>query len=409
MKIIDVKTVLLTGPLTEDPSLLVFRQKRSAAFIEIHTDVGIVGLGETYTGYHAPELVPPIVEFFKPILVGLSEDALRPRELWRRMQYCANFWARSGVGIHVLAGIEGALWDLRGKLDNLPVYELLGGRRHERLLGYATGSVSNYPWSELIAKIERYRDAGFRAAKFAAGWYRGDDRSVFTGRSTQAWVDMECDKLRTLREAIGDDFLICLDGHMGNVHDRRIRGWDLGVARSVLQAIEAFDIFFFEEPLDYHDLDGYAELCRSTSIPVAGGENLSTREEFKPFADRLAFDIAQPDAAYIGLGAFVDVAQMFDLQRRQIATHAWSAGVGVMQNIHAAFACPNVAILELPPLVGPLHREVYADGYRFIDGHILAPDTPGLGVRLTDEIKNRFPFIPGSGECNPVPGKSTFL
>jgi galactonate dehydratase len=409
MKITDLKTVLLTGPLTEDPSLLCFRKKRSAAFIEVHTDAGIVGLGETYTGYHAPELVPAIVEFFKPILVGLTDEQLRPQELWRRMQYCANFWARAGLGINVLAGIEGALWDLRGRLDRLPVYELLGGRRHEKLLGYATGSVSNYPWDELAAKVERYRAAGFRAAKFAAGWYRQSDRAVFSGRSTQSWVEMECEKLTSLRQAVGDEMMLCYDGHMGNVQDHRIRAWDVGLATSVLRAIEPFDITFFEEPLDYHDIEGYAELCKATSIPIAGGENLSTFEEFLPFADRLAFDIAQPDAAYLGLGAFVEVAHAFAARRRRVATHAWSAGIGVMQNIHAAFASPNVAILELPPLVGPLHREVYAEGYRFEDGYILPPDVPGLGVSLTDDMKNRYPFVPGSGEWNPVPGKSTFM
>jgi galactonate dehydratase len=409
MKITDLKTVLLTGPLTEDPSLLCFRKKRSAAFIEVHTDAGIVGLGETYTGYHAPELVPAIVEFFKPILVGLTDEQLRPQELWRRMQYCANFWARAGLGINVLAGIEGALWDLRGRLDRLPVYELLGGRRHEKLLGYATGSVSNYPWDELAAKVERYRAAGFRAAKFAAGWYRQSDRAVFSGRSTQSWVEMECEKLTSLRQAVGDEMMLCYDGHMGNVQDHRIRAWDVGLATSVLRAIEPFDITFFEEPLDYHDIEGYAELSKATSIPIAGGENLSTFEEFLPFADRLAFDIAQPDAAYLGLGAFVEVAHAFAARRRRVATHAWSAGIGVMQNIHAAFASPNVAILELPPLVGPLHREVYAEGYRFEDGYILPPDVPGLGVSLTDDMKNRYPFVPGSGEWNPVPGKSTFM
>ena len=81
MKITDVKTVLLTGPLTGDPSLLVFRKLRSAAFIEIHTDTELVGIGETYSGYHVPEIVPEIVEFFKPILVGLQDGDIQPRRL----------------------------------------------------------------------------------------------------------------------------------------------------------------------------------------------------------------------------------------------------------------------------------------------------------------------------------------
>ncbi|OHB58906.1 MAG: hypothetical protein A2Y12_17655 [Planctomycetes bacterium GWF2_42_9] len=409
MKITDVKTVLLTGPLTNDPSLLVFRKLRSAAFIEIHTDTELIGIGETYSGYHCPEIVPEIVEFFKPILIGLKDHEIQPRMLWDRMYHCSHFWARSGVGVNVLAGIEGALWDLRGKIDKQPVYQLLGGRRHDKLLSYATGSIANYPWSGLIEKIERYQKAGFIAAKFAAGWYNPADKTVFTGRTPQAWVEMECDKLQTIRKQIGKDFIICLDGHMGNVHDQRITGWDVGIAMAVLKALEVYDIFFFEEPLNYNNVDGYAELCRNTAIPVAGGENLATREEFWQFAKANAFDIAQPDASYIGMGPFVDVARMFALQNKRVATHAWSSGAGTMENIHAAFATPNVAILELAPLAGPLHTEVYVDGYRFKDGYILPPEVPGLGVRLTDEIKNKYPFIRGSGEWNAVPGKSVFM
>ncbi len=409
MKITDVKTVLLTGPLTSDPSLLVFRKLRSAAFIEIHTDTELIGIGETYSGYHAPEIVPEIVEFFKPILMGLKDDDIQPRKLWDKMYHCANFWARSGIGVNVFAGIEGALWDLRGKIDKQPVYQLLGGRRHDRLLSYATGSISNYPWSGLIEKIQRYQNAGFRAAKFAAGWYNAADKTVFTGRTPQAWVDMECDKLQTIRREIGDDFIICMDGHMGNVHDERITGWDVGIAKAVLRSLEPYDIFFFEEPLNYNNVEGYAELCRSTAIPVAGGENLATREEFWQFAKINAFDIAQPDASYVGMGPFVDIAHMFAQQNKRVATHSWSSGAGTMENIHAAFATPNVAILELAPLAGPLHTEIYADGYRFKDGYILPPNVPGLGVRLTDEIKNKYPFVRGSGEWNAVTGKSTFM
>ncbi len=409
MRITDVKTVLLTGPLTADPSLLVFRKLRSAAFIEIHTDTELIGIGETYTGYHAPEIVPEIVEFFKPILVGLKDSDIQPQRLWDRMYHCAHFWAHRGVGVNVLAGIEGALWDLRGKIDKLPVHQLLGGRRHERLLGYATGSVSNYPWPNLIEKIERYRKAGFRAAKFGAGWYNDADGSVFRGHTPQAWAEMESEKLQTVRRDIGTDFTICLDGHMGNVEFEDEVAWDVGTAKAVLQAMESYDIFFYEEPLDYNDIDGYAELCRSTAIPIAGGENLSTRQEFWQFAQAGGFDIAQPDAAYIGLGAFLDVARMFALSNKRVATHAWSSGAGVMANIHAAFATPNVAILELPPLAGPLHTEIYAEGYRFKDGYILPPEAPGLGVRLTPQLKARYPFIRGSGEWNAVAGKSQFM
>ena len=119
MKITDVKTVLLTGPNTNDPFLSEARKLRSAAFIEIETDTEFVGIGETYAGYFCPEMVPEIVGFFKPILLGQNVDDIDA--LWQRMYHCGNFWCRVGLGAIVLTGIEAALWDLKGKIENRPV------------------------------------------------------------------------------------------------------------------------------------------------------------------------------------------------------------------------------------------------------------------------------------------------
>ena len=410
VKITDVKTVLLTGPSGNDPFLQSIRKSRSAAFIEIHTDTDIVGIGETYLGYHAPEIVPEIVDFFKPILVGLDEKDINPRRLWERMYRCANFWARAGAGTIVLAGIEGALWDLRGKMDGVPVYKLLGGRMHDKLPCYATGCASDYPWTELLRKVDLYREAGFNAMKVGSGWNNSFTGESFNEHTPQAWVEMESEKLETVRKHTGKDFIICLDGHMSNVDEGKI-SWDIGIARAVLTALEPYDIFFFEEPLAYNvnNISCYAQLCDSTSIPVAGGEGLTSREEFSLYAQGRAFDVAQPDASYIGIWTFLEVAQMFAVQGKQVATHAWSSGGGVMENIHAAFATPNIKILEIPPLAGELHTEVYSDGYCFEEGYILPPESPGLGIRLTDSLKNKFCFVRGSGEWNAVPGKSEYM
>ena len=143
MKIQDVRTVLLTGPSTDDPFLREARRRRSAAFIEIITDTEHIGIGETYAGYFCPEAVPAIVEFFKPVLIGQNVDDVP--EVVAADYHCGNFWCRVGLGASVLNGVEAALWDLKGKLDGVPVYRLLGGRKHDRLLAYATGGPSNYP------------------------------------------------------------------------------------------------------------------------------------------------------------------------------------------------------------------------------------------------------------------------
>jgi len=409
MKITAVKTVLLSGPSSKgDPFMLNFRKLRSAAFVEIQTDEGVNGVGETTLGYHMPEIIPEIVRFYEPILIGLKDEQINPRLLWQRMNRCMQYWSFGGVLPGVLAAIEAALWDLKGKMLGVPVYELLGGCAHEKLLCYATGCESPYPHDELLRKVDIYREAGFRAAKFAAGWYDHKTRESFASDNVSEWVEMESQKIDRLRRHVGKDFAICIDGHMGNV-DERSKPWDLAIASAVLKSLEPYDLFFFEEPLDYRDLQGYSDLCRLTSIPIAGGEVLSTREEFRRWADARALDIAQPDASVGGIGTFVDVARMFAAVGKRVAPHSWASGPAMMQNIHAAFASPNVAIVETPPVPGGLLTEIYAEGYRFSDGYLLPPQAPGLGVTLNDEIKRKYPFIPGSGEWNAVPGKEEYL
>ncbi len=398
MKITDVTTTLLTGPCTNDPYLSEARQRRSAAFIEIHTDTELVGLGESYAGYFCPELVPGVVEFYKPILLGQTVDNIP--QLWQRMYHCGNFWGRVGLAPAVLSGIEAALWDLKGKMYGLPVYELLGGRHHERLDCYATGGPSNYPLEKLLAKFDFYLSLGFRAVKIASGAYPAEFRQVHGVSQT---ADFEAQKLDRIRAHVGSDVNIMLDGHMGN-HPGKT--WDLPTALAVMRAVEPYDLFFFEEPLHYTDPWGYSELRRATAVPIAGGECLTTMYEWRVFADQDCFDIAQPDAAFTGgLGEFMQVAALFAGRGRQIATHSWAAGGGFMQNIHGGFAAANTAILEIAPAFGPLHSEIIGDSFIMRDGQVYPPEQPGLGIQLTDQTKERFPFVPGSGEFNSVPGK----
>ena len=404
MKITDVRTVLLTGPSTNDPYLSESRKLRSAAYIEIHTDSGLIGLGETYAGYFFPEAVPATVEFFKPILVGQDLDVTPIAELWRRMYHCANFWARVGFGVIVINGIEAALWDLQGKIHGLPVHQLLGGLKHESLPAYATGGPSNYPLDKLAKKADFYLSLGFRGFKVGAGSLEvRPDGSVdyyIPMRPSEA-ADFEGAKVRFLREHVGRDINVMLDGHMGN-NDQT---WDLGVAQAVLKAVEPYDLFFFEEPLHYTDPWGYAELARTTSVPIAGGECLTAAFEWRVFVDQDSFDIGQPDAAFTGgLLESLRVAAMLEARGRKIATHSWASGGGFMQNLHFGFAASNTAILEIAPAFGPLHSEVIGDSFRMRDGRVLPPEGPGLGIRLTDATKAKFPFK-GGGEFNSVPGK----
>ena len=399
MKITDVRTVLLTGPSTDDPFLRECRKLRSAAFIEIHTDTNLIGIGETYAGYFCPEIVPNIVEFFAPILVGQSIDNIR--ELWNRMYRCGNFWCRVGLGTSVLSGIEAALWDLKGKMTGLPVYELLGGLKHDRLLCYASGGPSNYPKERLAAKVDYYLSLGFRGLKLGAGAYSAS--GWYLPQSPREAAGLEADKLDFVRSRVGKEVLVMLDGHMGNSQGD---AWDLSTAQAVAKAVEPYSPFFFEEPLPYTDPWGYSELCRSTFIPIAGGECLTAVYEWRVFVEEDCFDIGQPDASFTGgLGEFTKVAAMLESRGRRIATHCWGAGASFMQNLHCGFASANTTILEIAPAFGALHREMINDSFVMENGYAFPPRHPGLGIVLTDQIKNRYPFVSGTGEFNSVPGK----
>ena len=400
MRITDVRTTLLTGPCTNDPFLREARKLRSAAFIEILTDDGLSGIGETYAGYYCPEVVPSIVEFFKPILIGQTVDDIP--ELWRRMYQCGNFWCRVGLGTIVLSGIEAALWDLKGKLLGQPVHVLLGGAKHGRLACYATGGPSNYPKEKLARKIDHYFSLGFRGLKVGAGSLSAEDGWYMPSKATEA-ADFEADKVAFMRSHAGRDAWLMMDAHMGNNHKAT---WSLDVATAVARALEPYDLFFLEEPLHYTNPWGYGELCRATQTPIAGGECLTAMYEWRVFAERDCFDIGQPDASFAGgLGEFMNVSAMMAQRGRKVATHAWGAGGSLMQNVHCGFAAANTAILEIPPDYAGLHADVIDGGLVIQDGYALPPDRPGLGIVLTDEIKRRYPFQPGSGEFNSVPGK----
>lgn len=400
MKIIDVRTILLTGPSTNDPFLREARKRRSAAFVEILTDGPLTGLGETYIGYFCPEVVPEVVAFFRPVLIGQGVEDVP--ELWRRMYHCGNYWCRLGLGAAVLSAIEAALWDLKGKLLGQPVCELLGGARHERLPAYATGGPCNYPKDRLARKIDHYLSLGFNGFKIGVGGFYPDRGFVIEGEPAAA-ADFEADKLAFVRSHAGPDVRVMIDGHMGNTPGK---AWSTEVAIAVAKAAEPFNLFFFEEPLHYTNPTGYAELCRATPVPIAGGECLTTSCEWQSFVEQDCFDIGQPDGAFNGgLSETLRIAAMFAQRGRKIATHSWGSGGAFMQNLHAAFAAPNTCIMEIAPDYAGLHSEVIGDSFRMKDGCVLAPDKPGLGITLTEEVRRRYPFIPGSGEFNSVPGK----
>ena len=194
--------------------------------------------------------------------------------------------------------------------------------------------------------------------------------------------------------------------------------WTIEMATAVLQALAPYSIGFFEEPLPYTNKRLYQELRKRSTIPVAGGECLTSLEEWRDWMlEEPSFDLAQLDAAFMGgLGNFMKIAHSCELLGIPIATHCNTAAVGLAGNLHAAFACRNTSILEMHPInlseqalnphiIAPLHTDLWITPPELKEGRLRLADTPGLGIKLTKEFINKYPFQAGTGEFNSVKGK----
>ncbi|PZF85865.1 mandelate racemase/muconate lactonizing enzyme family protein [Jiangella anatolica] len=338
----------------------------TAAIVELRTDTEVTGLGETYAGVFVPHTVPAIVDRFGALLTGRRIDPEDPAGELRRLRRETAFWATSGLGAGVLAGVEAALWDLAGKALGMPVHRLLGGPRHERLPVLATGGPSR-PAGELYRTVEHHLGQGFAGVRF--GLDHGDDLAEVLG---------------SLRERFGAGPELAVDCH-GEMREPS-RRWDVATAAAALAAAAPHRPLYVEEPLAYDDPAAYAELRTATDLLVAGGERLASYAEFAPWVRAGAFGVPQPDASWAGVTDVLAVAA----GGGRIAPHSWSAGVGALQNVHAGFAAATTLTLELPATPGPLRTELWGDAVAVRDGHLTPPEAPGWGAVLTDEVRERY-------------------
>jgi L-alanine-DL-glutamate epimerase-like enolase superfamily enzyme len=345
----------------------------TAGLVRITTSDGLTGIGETYGSNFAPEVVRAVVEHFRPFLVG--QDPSDIAGLWQSCWSRNLYWSRVGMGVIVLSAIESALWDLVGKAVGKPVVELLGGAVHQSLPRYASGGMEASP-PRLRAEQAAYVEQGFLATKIRAG--------------ESAAADFE--KAALVRDVVGPDIGLAVDAVQGS----NPNPWTADDAIPVAKALAELDLLWLEEPCSATDPEGHAAVRRAVDVPIAGAESCTTVHELRRYLEADALDLAQPDAAHIG-GVLEcrKAAALAESYGVDIAVHAWASGGCVMSNYHVAFASPNCTWLEYPTQPNPLITALLAEPLTVVDGRVLAPTAPGLGLLLTDEIEARFPYQPG--------------
>ena len=371
MKVTGIETILLDN-------VKPFRGGRQFLFIRLLTDEGIVGLGERPTG-HTPDLKSQVAllhDIVERFVVGQSPFDIE--NIWQRV-YASNHDYRhpSLYGTPALSAIEMALWDIAGKATQQPIYNLLGGRCHEKLRAYAympTDGVWENPAraGEIAVKLVEEGNTACKIDPFMPYFPLPRDFPLKTIKhAAKIFAEM--------RAAVGDELEIGIGTH---------GQFSTAGAIRVAKVFEEYNPFWFEEPVPPENVDEMARVAAHTSIPIASGERLVTLYEFSELLEKQAAQIIQLDVGQCGgILEAKKIAAIAEAHYAMIAPHMYVGPVAAAAAVQVDTCSPNFLIQEYNG--GDLHEALFKEPIRFADGFIEPPTTPGLGLELDDEAVQR--------------------
>jgi galactonate dehydratase len=369
--------------ITRVSSLVVNANMRNWIFVKVETDQdGLYGWGEATLEWKTKGVVGAIDDVSR-LLIG--EDPRRIEHLYQIM--CRQYFWRVGIeGMTAISGIEQALWDIKGKWLNVPVYELLGGRVRDRVRVYTHlggGQMkSMYESTEPQEFAERalaVKEAGYTGLKFMAVPRTEPVEGLQSVRYAERLV-------RAVREAVGPDMDLMVDLHARTLPPMAIQ---------YCQAFEPYGLLFFEEPCPTEDIEATAQVTRQSRIPIATGERLVGRNQFRELFERRACHIIQPDLSHCGgLWEARKIAAMAETYSMAVAPHNPNGPIATAAVVHFALATPNWLIQEAIANDVPWRNEVITNPIEVVNGYIEPPTRPGLGIDVDEQAAARHPFQP---------------
>lgn len=360
---------------------------RHFTFVKLLTDQGVYGVGEAALAYGigATAAAGMVKDLCSKLLIG--KDPSRIEAIWSEM-YDHSFWAKGGgpVIFAAMSAIEQALWDIKGKVLGVPVYELLGGKCRDEVEVYANG------WSYHLSQPEKQAeralevvDDGYTAIKlYPLAMPTGSGPESTLRHVSHRTIDRETEELavsrvRAVREAVGPDIRISVDMSAELTTEAVIR---LG------RRLEEFDLEFFEEPVDPFDVESMKRVSDALAMPVAAGERLYTRYGFRRIMEMRAADILQPDPGVAGgIMETKKIAAMAEVYNMRIQPHNCASPLCTAVALQIDACIPNFYIQEMFPYRSPDHYSVVdqAPELEIRNGRLRIPDRPGLGVDLVDD------------------------
>jgi galactonate dehydratase len=344
-------------------------------FAKVSTDEGIHGIGEGTLNYFGKTVEAAIHEL-KPLILGM--DPFQVEMISQRL--IRNVYSE-GAQIHMcaVAAIEIACWDIVGKACNQPIYNLWGGRCHEKLRAYANGWYRGPRTPESFAeKAQKVAARGYTALKFDPFGNAWRNLSLYD-------FDLAVDIIRAVRDAVGPSVDLLIEAHSR---------FNVATAVEFSEAIHQFRPAWFEEPVPHTNIAAMVEVARRSPVPVATGESLSTKQQFAELLKHEVVSILQPEPLNLG-GLFIArvVAGMADAHFGMIAPHSAQGPVCSAACIQLNASIPNFFIHEIfDEFNEPWEKQIVTNPVEVVNGYIDVPDRPGLGTDLNIEEIRKHPY-----------------
>ncbi len=351
--------------------LTTYRLAPRWMFLKIETDEGVTGWGEPVIEGRA-RTVETAVNELSEYVVG--KDPARINDIWQAM-YRTGFYRGGPILMSAIAGIDQALWDIKGKVLGAPVYELLGGLVRDRMKMYSW--VGGDRPADVIAGIRKLQAIGFNTFKLNGCEEMG---LIDTSKTVDAAVAVVAE----IRAAFGNEIEFGLDFH-GRVA--------APMARVLIKELEPYRPLFIEEPVLAEQAEYYPRLAEMTHIPIAAGERMFSRFEFKRVFAAGGISIVQPDLSHAGgITECVKIAAMAEAYDIGLAPHCPLGPLALASCLHVDFVSRNAVLQEQS--MGIHYNQgaelmdyvLNKDDFRFHDGYMLPPTKPGLGVEVNEEL-----------------------
>lgn len=342
-------------------------------FVKVYTDSGLTGVGEASLERFDTAVVRAI-ENFREFLVG--KDPFQIEYIWNTLSK-QTFWYGGLVTLSALSGIEQALWDIKGKALGVPVYELLGGKLRDKVRTYANAwafQAGVYPRQDTPDNIARRAlemvSKGFTALK----WDPFRNAGQVIQKEDEEFA-IAC--VRAVREAVGPSVDLLIECH------GRFNMWS---AIRMAQKLEPFDPFFYEEPIPPDNVDAMAAVAAAIRIPIATGERLFTRWDFRPLLEKHAARIIQPDICHAGgILELKKIAAMAEAYYVAVQPHNANGPISTLASLHLDACIPNFIIQEFFYPYLEHYNEILTEPLIYADGYLTVPTAPGLGADIREE------------------------